>query len=138
MGISTGTHDVQLVEIDFTSTSITANCQFAVGSPALGCSVHICRDNTPVKIVPVMRKAGDNEEGLPLSAEGMAVGLESGVYTVTVFDIESDGEIRTDGTPAHSETVDITQPTTSPHTTPSPDDTTTNDTFSTTSPSPGR
>ena len=64
-------------------------------------------------MLSVMRESGANEEGLSLSAEGKAEGLESGVYTVRVYDIESNGETSSSGTPAHTETVDITQPTTS-------------------------
>ena len=112
--LTSGTHDVQLVEISFTPTSIIANCQFAVGSPALGCSVHIVSqdDDTSVMMLSVMRESGANEEGLSLSAEGKAEDLESGVYTVRVYDIESNGETSSSGTPAHTETVEITQPTT--------------------------
>ena len=128
------------MEIDFTPTSIIANCQFAVGSPALGCSVHIVSqdDDTSVMMLSVMRESGANEEGLSLSAEGKAEGLESGVYTVRVYDIESNGETSSSGTPAHTETVDITQPTTSPSTTPSPNGISTEEFSSTNNSSSGR
>ena len=49
-------------------------------------------------------------QGLPLTLE-VTVELESGVYTVRVYDIESDGQTSTDRDPAHMQTVDITQPT---------------------------
>ena len=109
-----------MVEIDFTPNSITTNCQFAVGSLALGCSVYITRqdnEDTPVASLSAMRNS--NEQGLPLSVEVTAENLESGVYTVTVYDIESNGETKIEDTPAHTETVDITEPTkpTSPPTT---------------------
>ena len=94
--------------IDYTATSITTNCQFAPGSPARGCSILIFREDTPFQTISVMRDP--NEQGLPLSVEGTVSDLESAVYTVRVYDIESDGQISTDGTPAHTQRVDISQP----------------------------
>ena len=110
---SAGTHDVQLVQINFTPNSITTYCQFAIGSLALGCSVHITRENdvAPLKMLKVMRESNTSDSGLPLSVEVTADGLESGVYTVAVYDIERNGETRTNETPAHVEMVDITEPT---------------------------
>ena len=114
-GHTAGTHDVQAVVIDFTPNSITTNCQFATGSLALGCSVHISNETeAEVEVHKVMRDA--NGQGLPLSVEVTVEGLESGVYTVTVYDIESDGEASTDGAPAHTQTIDISEPTTQPTT----------------------
>ena len=90
-------------------------------------------------MLSVMRESGANEEGLSLSAEGKAEGLESGVYTVRVYDIESNGETSSSGAPAHTETVDITQPTTStPSTTPSPNGINTEEFSSTNNSSSGR
>ena len=86
------------MEINFTVTSITANCLFAVGSQALGCFVHISSpdDDTTVQMLSVMRESDDKEEGLPLSVVGTVEGLEAGVYRVTVYDIESNGETSSD------------------------------------------
>ena len=106
-----GTHDVQEVTIDFTPTSITASCQFAVGSLALGCSIHIFDQmGAEVTVETLMRDP--NGQGLPLVVEVTVEELESGVYTVRVYDIESDGQTSNGSDPAHIQTVDITQPTT--------------------------
>lgn len=101
--------------INYTPTSITTNCQFAIGSPALGCLVHIFKQtalDTPIETITVMRDA--NEQGLPLNAERTVNDLESGLYTVIVYDIESDGLTNTDGEPAYIQIVDITEPTKPP------------------------
>lgn len=102
--------------VNYTPSSITVTCQFAVGSPALGCSVHVInQEGSEVERRTPMR--GTNGQGLSLAVEVTVDGLETNVYTVRVFDIESNGEASTDGAPAHTQTVDIGQPTTQPPTT---------------------
>lgn len=110
-----GTHDVQAVRINFTPSSITTSCRFAVGSVALGCSVHILdQAGAQVEVRMVMRDSGTNGEGLLGSVEVTVEGLVADVYTVSVYDIESNGQASTDGAPAHTETVNITVPTAPP------------------------
>ena len=116
-----GTHDVQGVRIDFTATTVLTTCHFAVGSQALGCSVHISdQSGSEVRVGMAVRDDGSNEEGLPLSTAVMEEGLASGVYIVRVYDIESSGEDSSAGPPAHTQTVNTTQPTLPPVTTDSP------------------
>ena len=101
---------MQEVRIDFTPTSITTSCLFAVGSLALGCSIHIFDQMGAEVIVETVMRDPDGQ-GLPLVVEVTVEELESGVYTVRVYDIESDGQTSTDRDPAHIQTIDITQPT---------------------------
>ena len=106
-----GTHDVQEVRINFTLTSITTSCRFAVGSLALGCSIHIF-DQTDTEVVVKTVIRDPDGQGLSLIVEVTVEDLEPGKYTVRVYDIESDGQTSTGGDPAHIQAIDITQPTT--------------------------
>lgn len=105
--IHVGTHDVQLVTVTYTSSSITIICQFAVGSPALGCSVHIINQTgSEAEVRTAMRDT--NGQGLSLTVEVTVDELETAIYTVRVYDIESNGEAN--GAPAHTQMVNIAQP----------------------------
>ena len=107
---------MQMVTVDYTPSSITVTCHFAVGSPALGCSVHILsQERSEVEVGTAMRDT--NGQGLSLTVQVTVDKLETAIYTVIVYDIESNGEASTDGAPAHTQTVDIAQPSTSPPTT---------------------
>ena len=87
-----------------------------MGSPALGCSVHIInQEGSEVEVRTAMRDT--NEQGLTLTVEVTVDKLETAIYTVRVYDIESNGEASTDGAAAHTQMVDIAQPTTPPPTT---------------------
>ena len=103
--------------VTYTPSSITLTCYFAVGSPALGCSVHILsQERSEVEVRTATRDT--NGQGLSLTVQVTVDKLETAIYTVIVYDIESNGEASTDGAPAHTQTVDIAQPTIPPSTTP--------------------
>lgn len=105
-----------MVTVTYTLSSITVTCHFAEGSPALGCSVHIInREGSEVEVRTAMRDT--NGQGLSLTVEVTVDKLETAIYTVRVYDIESNGEDSTDGAPAHTQRVNIAQPTTPPPTT---------------------
>ena len=115
------TFDVQVVEVRFTTSSITVLCQFADGSQAMGCSVVITSEGgEKVREGVAMRTSSPMEEGQP-SNEAMLsqTGLLPGVYTVMVHDVESNGDIDfSESAVAHRETVNTSKANVSPTVTP--------------------
>ena len=112
--ISAGTFDVQRVTVMFTTSSITTTCHFAAGSLALGCSVSISDGGGAEVRVGVAMRTGNPEDGLSRTSSVTELGLDLGVYTVRVYDIESNGQAATSGPPAVEIVVNITETTPEP------------------------
>ena len=94
----TGTFDVQKVTAAYSGTSITTTCYFATGASARGCLVHIRKEEEGGEegsevAEGVAKRNGTAEGGLSQTAVFVyGPDVVPGVYRVTVYDVEQEGE----------------------------------------------
>ena len=96
--------------------TITVVCRFAEGSEGRGCHIVITEQNSGEEVCRNATRPLLSGSVLALTVTHVENSLQSGVYDVSVFDLETDGDIDLQST-IHSQRVNIKEP---PTLTPTP------------------
>ena len=109
---------MQEVTVSVGPGTITVVCSFAEGSEGRGCHIVITEQNSGEEVQRNATRPQMSGSVLAQTATHTENSLQPGVYDVSVFDLESDGDIDLQSA-VHSQRVNITEPPT-PTPTPAP------------------